>query len=148
MRLWRALIPLALGLVGGRPALAADAAWNADEQAVAAADAAFYEASRARHGQAWADVADETATTQVGRGKAEIGAAFEKLYARPGFSLAWHPVFAKVVGDIGMTSGPYERHLADAQGQDRRSTGNYVTLWLRQPDGQWRYVWDGGTPDP
>jgi ketosteroid isomerase-like protein len=148
MRVWLALFPFAACLLGGPSAQAADPAWNADEQAVAATDTAFYNASRDQHGRAWADFADETATTQVGHGKTEIGAAFEKLYGRPGFTLAWHPVFAKVVGDIGMTSGPYERHLADAKGQDQRSTGNYVTVWLRQPDGQWRFVWDGGTPDP
>ncbi|HLZ67824.1 MAG TPA: hypothetical protein VKQ29_16485 [Aliidongia sp.] len=147
MRLWLALIPLALCLSGNPAARAADTTWTNDEQAIAAADTAFYNASREQHGQAWADFADDTANTQVGHGKAEIGAAFDKIYARPGFTLTWHPVFAKVVGDIGMTSGPYERHQTDAQGQDQRSTGNYVTVWLRQPDGQWRFVWDGGTPD-
>ena len=147
MRPWLALTAFVLCLSCAHAARAADPGWNADEQAVAATDTAFYQASKTQHGRAWADFADETATTQVGRGKAEIGAGFEKLYARPGFSLAWHPVFAKVVGDIGMTSGPYERHLTDAQGKDLRSTGHYVTVWLRQPDGQWRFVWDGGTPD-
>ncbi|HEY0912876.1 MAG TPA: DUF4440 domain-containing protein [Bradyrhizobium sp.] len=129
-------------------AAAADMAWNADEQAVAATDAAFYDASRDKQAQAWVDFADDSATTQSGYGKSEIGAAFEKLYARPGFTLSWHPTFAKVVGDIGVTSGPYEMHLTDAQGQDRRSTGDYVTVWQRQRDGQWRFVWDGGTPHP
>lgn len=147
MRRWLALTLTILCLSGGASALAADPAWNADEQAVAAADAAFYSASAAKGSQAWVDFADETATTQAGHGKAEIGAAFEKLYARPGFRLTWHPVFAKVVGDVGMTSGPYEMHVADAKGEDHRSTGNYVTVWQRQPDGQWRFVWDGGTPD-
>jgi len=51
------------------------------------------------------------------------------------------------VGDVGMTSGPYESHVQDAQGIDHRSAGNYVTVWQRQKDGQWRFVWDGGTPD-
>jgi ketosteroid isomerase-like protein len=147
MRRWLALALATLCLSGGPPARAADPVWNADEQAVAATDLAFFNASVTRHSQAWVDFADETATTQAGRGKAEIGAAFEKTYARPGFRLSWHPVFAKVVGDVGITSGPYESHVADAKGEDRRSTGNYVTVWQRQPDGQWRFVWDGGTPD-
>lgn len=147
MRRWLALTFTILCLSGDLPARAADPAWTADEQAVAATDTAFYNATLSKHGQGWSDFADETATTQAGHGKAEIGAAFEKLYARPGFRLAWHPVFAKVVGDVGVTSGPYESHVTDAKGDDHRSTGNYVTVWQRQPDGQWRFVWDGGTPD-
>lgn len=141
-----ALILLICGLAG--PATAAThGAWTADERAIADTDTAFYAATRDRHGQAWAEYADETASTAVGHGKAEIGAAYDKLYARPGFRLTWHPTYAKVVGDIGMTSGPYEAHQTDAQGADRRSTGRYVTVWQRQKDGAWRFVWDGGTPD-
>lgn len=145
MRIWLALIPFVCVLLGVVPARAADPSWTADEQAVAAADEAFFTASQTKHGQAWAEFADESATIQGASGKAEIGAKFDKLYARPGFSLAWHPTFAKVVGDVGMTSGPYEAHRLDAQGQDVRTTGNYVTVWQRQSDGQWRFAWDGGT---
>jgi ketosteroid isomerase-like protein len=147
MRRWLALTLTILCLSGGRPALAADPAWSGDEQAVAATDMAFYEATLAKRAQGWVDFADDNATSAADHGKLAIGAAFEKLYARPGFSLTWHPTFAKVVGDVGMTSGPYEMHLADAKGADHRSTGNYVTVWQRQSDGQWRFVWDGGTPD-
>lgn len=147
MRVWLAATFSIFCLVGAVPASAANPPWTGDEQAVAATDTAFYAASREKHGQAWADFADDSASTQVGHGKAEIGAAYDKIYARPGFSLSWHPTFAKVVGDVGITSGPYELHQADAKGQDKHSTGKYVTVWQRQADGQWRFVWDGGTPD-
>jgi len=147
MRRWMALTPLILCLSAGSPAHAADPAWSADEQAVAAADTAFYNATLVKKGQGWVEFADEKATSGVDHGKAAIGATFDKLYARPGFSLIWHPTFAKVVGDVGMTSGPYESHVQDAKGVDHRATGNYVTVWQRQQDGQWRFVWDGGTPD-
>lgn len=147
MRIWIALVPFASVLLGAVPGHAAGPSWTADEQAVAAADEAFYASSREKHGQAWADFADDGATIQGASGKTAIGATFDKLYARPGFTLTWHPVFAKVVGDIGMTSGPYEMHRQDAQGQDIHKTGNYVTVWQRQPDGQWRFAWDGGTED-
>ncbi|GGF23516.1 hypothetical protein GCM10011611_32010 [Aliidongia dinghuensis] len=147
MRAWFVLLILVCGLFHGSAARAADPSWTADEQAVAAADEAFFAAAEARHGQAWAEFADETATVQGGHGKAEIGQKLDKLYARPGFSLTWHPNYAKVVGDIGVTSGPYEMHRQNADGHDQRSTGRYVTVWQRQSDGQWRFVWDGGTED-
>jgi ketosteroid isomerase-like protein len=147
MRVWLAATFSIVCVVVAVPASAAHPTWTADEQAVAAADTAFSAASREKHGHAWADFADDSASTQVGHGKAEIGAAYDKIYARPGVSLSWHPTFVKIVGDVGITSGPYELHQADAQGQDRRSTGKYVTVWQRQADGEWRFVWDGGTPD-
>ena len=129
------------------PALAALGS-TPDEQAVAAADIAFFQASLATKGTAWKEFADEHASLPVGTGKDAIGIFYAKLYATPGFSLSWHPEFVKVVGDIGVTSGPYESHNLDAQGQDKRGTGNYVTVWQRQKDGGWRFTWDGGTPDP
>jgi len=147
MRRWLALLPLACGFLAAAAASAADPSWTADERAVAAADEAFFAASQTRHGQAWADYADDTATLQGAHGKAAIGEKYTQLYAQPGFTLSWHPAFAKVVGDLGVTSGSYEMHRQDAQGQDRRSAGSYMTVWHRQPDGQWLIVWDGGTED-
>jgi ketosteroid isomerase-like protein len=52
-----------------------------------------------------------------------------------------------VVGDIAVTSGPFESHVLDDKGKDRKTTGRYVTVWQRQKDGGWRFVWDGGTDD-
>jgi ketosteroid isomerase-like protein len=112
-----------------------------------AADRAFFAASLAEKGKAWEEFADEHASLPAGSGKQAIGAAYGTIYAKPGFSLSWHPTYVHVVGDIGITSGPYERHLRDDSGQDRKSTGRYVTVWQRQTDGGWRFVWDGGTPD-
>ena len=116
-----------------------------DEKAVAAADEAFYQASLARKGQAWKEFADADATLPAGKGKEAIGAYYDKVYAKPGFSLSWHPDYAKVVGDIGVTSGPYESHIQDKDGHDKPGHGKYVTVWQRQKEGGWRFVWDGGT---
>jgi ketosteroid isomerase-like protein len=126
-------------------AASAKAAGSPDERAVAAADEAFYRASLTAKGQAWKDFADEGATLPAGSGKDAIGAYYDKVYAKPGFSLSWHPNYAKVVGDVGVTSGRYESHIQDASGHDQKHRGNYVTVWQRQKDGAWRFVWDGGT---
>lgn len=112
-----------------------------------AADEAFYAASVVQKGQAWRDFADDDAALPSARGKAEIGTVFDNVYARPGFALSWRPTYAHVVGDIAITSGPYESHRQDADAHDQRSTGRYVTVWKRQKDGGWRFVWDGGTED-
>lgn len=52
--------------------------------------------------------------------------------------IEWWPVFAGVSmsGDLGFTTGP--------AAQDGNRYGHYFTVWKRQPDGQWRWVYDGG----
>lgn len=59
---------------------------------------------------------------------------------QPGEALIeWWPTFAGVArsGEMGFTTGPAFR--------DQQPFGHYFTIWLRQPDGQWRWVYDGGT---
>lgn len=137
---------LAFAIAAG-PVLAEATSTTDDQRAVMAADTAFYAASRTEGGGAWRDFADDGAALPAGTGKQAIGAYYARLYAKPGFALDWHPIWAKVVGDVGMTSGPYTAHLRGPDGADKVSTGNYVTVWQRQKDGGWRFVWDGGTPD-
>lgn len=56
--------------------------------------------------------------------------------------LAWWPAFAGVSrsGDFGFTTGPVE-----VGGQ---RAGHYFTVWKRQPDGAWKWIYDGGTNAP
>lgn len=53
-------------------------------------------------------------------------------------SLQWWPVWAGIAasGDLGFTTGPY------AQAGVRK--GHYFTVWSRQGDGAWRWIFDGG----
>lgn len=52
--------------------------------------------------------------------------------------IEWWPVFAGVSmsGDLGFTTGP--------AAQDGNRYGHYFTVWKRQPDGRWLWVYDGG----
>lgn len=54
-------------------------------------------------------------------------------------SLTWGPDFAGVSrgGDIGFTTGPYNGGGA--------AFGQYFTVWRRQDDGGWNWIYDGGT---
>lgn len=54
-------------------------------------------------------------------------------------SLVWWPNWAGVSksGDLGFTTGGVEVGGVRA--------GHYFTVWKRQPDGAWRWVYDGGT---
>ena len=57
---------------------------------------------------------------------------------KPGATLTWRPTYAGLAasGDLGFTTGPYAR--------DGEPGGHYFTVWARQPDGGWKWVYDGG----
>lgn len=56
----------------------------------------------------------------------------------PAPSLVWFPIWAGVSrsGDLGFSSGPIE--------VGGRRGGSYFTVWKRQADGSWKWVYDGG----
>lgn len=67
--------------------------------------------------------------------------AHEVLAKRPdkkGPPLVWWPVWAGVArsGDLGFTTGPAT--------YDGQHSGWYFTVWARQADGGWKWVYDGG----
>ncbi|MCW5761309.1 MAG: hypothetical protein KIS90_16185, partial [Phenylobacterium sp.] len=57
-----------------------------------------------------------------------------------GRPLVWWPLWAGIArsGDLGFTTGPYTF--------DGKPRAYYFTVWARQPDGQWRWLYDGGPP--
>ncbi len=60
--------------------------------------------------------------------------------------LEWEPVFADVSlsGDVGYTLGKYRATFFQAEGEPLVRQGHYVTIWKRQSDGTWKFVFDGG----
>jgi ketosteroid isomerase-like protein len=55
-------------------------------------------------------------------------------------TLFWWPAFAAMSrsGDFGFTTGPVSFDEA------RTPRGHYFTVWRRQPDGTWKWIYDGG----
>lgn len=65
------------------------------------------------------------------------------LYGKPrpkGPPLVWWPLWAGIArsGDLGFTTGPYTF--------DDEARGYYFTVWVKQADGSWKWVFDGGPP--
>ena len=59
--------------------------------------------------------------------------------------LEWSPDFVDVAasGDLGYTYGEFTYTLLDSLGnEDSSSSGIFHTVWKRQEDGSWKYVWD------
>jgi len=57
-------------------------------------------------------------------------------------NLDWRPAYAGIArsGDLGFTTGPFQSRLHEGQ-----IAGHYFTVWRRQADGGWKWIFDGGT---
>ncbi|HUR31384.1 MAG TPA: hypothetical protein VMZ69_08115 [Saprospiraceae bacterium] len=60
-------------------------------------------------------------------------------------ALSWRPFRSEAAksGDIGYTVGNWTLVTSDSTYH-----GNYITIWKKQPDGQWKWVVDGGNATP
>ncbi len=80
---------------------------------------------------------------KVIKGKTGI-AAWYKKDVRPNETLTWKPSFIDVSksGDLGYTYGDFVFTSIDSLGNKKQNTGIFHTVWKRQADGSWRFVWD------
>lgn len=76
-------------------------------------------------------------------GKAAIGDFFEGS-TLDSVQLVWKPDFVRASksGDMAYTYGPYTFSARDTAGQLVESSGIFHTVWFRQADGTWRFVYD------
>jgi uncharacterized protein (TIGR02246 family) len=73
-----------------------------------------------------------------------IRASTAELFGAPGFELSWEATRADVsaCGDLAYTIGSYQITTNDAAGTPRTRPGKYLTLWKKQPDGEWKVAVD------
>ena len=66
------------------------------------------------------------------------------------YQLTWTPTDAVMgpSGDMGYTWGHYEGHSKDANGNPVTTSGRYMTIWRREPDGSWKVALDAGANEP
>lgn len=59
-------------------------------------------------------------------------------------TVKWSPDFVDAAesGDIGYTYGKYTWQSKDSTGKTNESHGIFHTVWKKQSDGSWKYVWD------
>lgn len=79
------------------------------------------------------------------KGYDAIRGRFEANPADPStVTLTWKPDFVEVSrsGDLGYTYGTYTLVTTDSIGNRNTSSGVFHTVWKRQPDGAWKFVWD------
>ena len=77
------------------------------------------------------------------RGKENI----KKYYSNPKFQKAfvtWKPDFVDVSkdGEMAYTYGKFTWTFTDSLGNKNNFKGLFHTVWKKQKDGSWKYVWD------
>ena len=77
------------------------------------------------------------------KGKEEMQAYFA-AGTMTDIKLSWRPEFVDVAsgGDMAYTYGPYIFSAVDTAGLPVEATGYFHTVWKRQTDGNWKFVWD------
>ena len=78
-------------------------------------------------------------------GKEELKEYFtNQASAANSISLTWTPDFVDVSssGDLGYTYGQYNVSVTDSVGAVKEHQGVFHTVWKRQEDNTWKFVWD------
>lgn len=88
--------------------------------------------------------ADDSAVIRRGPGVIKGKQAIKEFYEKQPQSgeLQWSPDFADVSGDLGYTYGKFTFSLKDSTGKVNETHGIFHTVWKKQKDGSWKFVWD------
>src|SRR5258707_2502005 len=76
---------------------------------------------------------------RVIKGREAIKEFYEK---QPAGELQWSPDFADASGDLGYTYGKFTFSLKDSTGKVNEVNGIFHTVWKKQKDGSWKFVFD------
>jgi ketosteroid isomerase-like protein len=116
-------------------------------------EARFAKDVAARGGAAFADWFAEDGAA-LGNGAApligKVAIARSATWSPQAYQLTWKPTDGLMgpSGDMGYTWGHYEGRSKDANGNPVTTSGRYMTIWRKQPDGSWKVVLDAGSTEP
>lgn len=122
------------------PAAKPDTAALAEE--VRRTERAFAKTMADRDHAAFASfLAEDTifAGRQTLRGRDAVAQAWKRFYEGGPAPFSWEPERVEVndAGTLGVSFGP-------VRGPDGRQTGQYNSIWRREPDGRWKIIFDHG----
>ena len=80
----------------------------------------------------------------------KIAIAKSATWSPNDYQLTWTPTDALMgpSGDMGYTWGHYEGRGKDSHGNPVLTSGRYMTMWRKEPDGNWKVVLDAGSNEP
>ncbi len=76
--------------------------------------------------------------------------AKQATWAPSSYQLTWTPTDGTMspAGDMGYTWGHYDGRSIDADGNSKVTSGRYLTIWRKEPDGSWKVVLDASSDEP
>lgn len=82
------------------------------------------------------------------RGRAAVVTDWKEIIEGTKFALRWHPQFVSIGADpdIAISSGPAWTENFDPAAKQRFTISRFNSVWTRDADGEWRVLFDGGTP--
>ena len=114
------------------------------------ADIQFDKDAAAKGLDGWMSHFGDDARTMIAKkgeiaGKQALFEHYKTMFATPGFSLRWKPIYAYASNDatLGFTYGTWKSKSQAADGTTQEGSGNYVTIW-RKEGGKWKVVFDLG----
>jgi len=122
-------------------------------QALLKADRDFNQATQDQRLDGWMQYMDENGIVERGKpvvGKDAVRAALTEQWADSNFHLMWDPdeAYSMPGGKMGYTRGHWTLTSKDEKGSPVKITGQYLTIWRQNKEGQWKIIWDGGSADP
>jgi len=84
------------------------------------------------------------------RGRDAVVASWQGILKGEGFKFFWRPTSVVPTGAPGVvvSRGPYVIEFTKPDAPQRFKTGLFQSVWVRDTDGQWRVVLDGGPAPP
>lgn len=87
-------------------------------------------------------------SNNVLRGVDAVAEAWAVFFAADGPSIKWRPQIVEVLenGKLALSRGPYRVTGTDSDGNAVENWGTFNSVWRLHEDGQWRVVFDAGSP--
>ena len=156
MTLRRSLLALELALAAcnpGRQEPEPETSVTTYEEELLEADRRFAQQTAEEGLEAWVNHFAPDGAMVSGHGEISgepyIRAAMESTLTDSTIAVTWKPRRARAAesGELGYTVGDYRISRRDSTGSiaETLDRGLYVTIWRRQPDGQWKVVVDIGS---
>ena len=81
--------------------------------------------------------------------KEQIRTLWTGMFSIPGFGGGWKPAKIEIAksGDLAYITGRYEINEVDPGGKPLTDTGNYLEIWRKQSDGNWKCIVDTFSSD-
>jgi len=94
------------------------------------------------------DVDARFVAATVLRGVDDIAQGWSVFFTSDGPTIKWRPQVVEVLedGTLALSRGPYQVTAKDVEGNAVRSWGTFNSIWRLHDDGEWRVVFDAGSP--